>query len=215
MTATADKFAGFRDIVTSIEDVQTVLGEPMPQVLIKEIDHLDDICRDFIAKSPFCVIASANPDGYLDVSPKGDPIGFVRVLDEKHLAIPDRPGNRRADTFRNLLRDPRLAILFIIPGKTETLRVGGEARITRDETLRRSMPVNDKVPELAVVVHVERVFMHCPKCMVRSKIWQPEAWPDASKVAAIDKTMIQHCKLDMTPEELFAEVQRTGTDRLY
>jgi PPOX class probable FMN-dependent enzyme len=215
MTTATDKFAGIRDIVTSIEDVQTVLGEPMPQVLIKEIDHLDDICRYFIAKAPFCVIASANPDGYIDVSPKGDPVGFVRVLDEKHLAIPDRPGNRRADTFHNLLRDPRLGILFIIPGKTETLRVSGEARISRDESLRQSMPVNGKVPALAVVVHVERVFMHCPKCMVRSKIWQPEEWPDASKVAKIDKAMIQHCKLDMTPEELYAEVVRTGTDRLY
>jgi PPOX class probable FMN-dependent enzyme len=215
MTASPDKFAGFRDIVTLIEDVQSVLGEPMPQVLIKEIDHLDDICRDFIAKSPFCVIASANPDGYLDVSPKGDPVGFVRVLDDKHLAIPDRPGNRRADTFHNLLRDPRLAILFIIPGKTETLRISGEARITRDESLRRSMPVNGKVPELAVVVHVERVFMHCPKCMVRSKIWQPEEWPDATALPAIGQVMLQHCKLDMTEDQLFAEVVRTGTDRLY
>ena len=147
MTAATDKFAGIQDIVTSAEDMQSVLGEPMPQVLIKEIDHIDDICRDFIAKSPFCVIASANPGGHIDVSPKGDPVGFVRVLDEKHLAIPDRPGNRRADTFHNLLRDPRLGILFIIPGKTETLRVSGEACITRDESLRQLMPVNRKVPE--------------------------------------------------------------------
>jgi hypothetical protein len=215
MTAATDKFAGIQDIVTSVEDMQSVLGEPMPQVLIKEIDHIDDICRDFIAKSPFCVIASANPGGHIDVSPKGDPVGFVRVLDEKHLAIPDRPGNRRADTFHNLLRDPRLGILFIIPGKTETLRVSGEARITRDESLRQSMPVNRKVPELALVVHVERVFMHCPKCMVRSKIWQPEEWPDSTKVAGIGETMIQHGKLDMTHDELYAEVVRTGTDRLY
>lgn len=215
MTAATDKFAGIQDIVTSVEDMQSVLGEPMPQVLIKEIDHIDDICRDFIAKSPFCVIASANPRGHIDVSPKGDPVGFVRVLDEKHLAIPDRPGNRRADTFHNLLRDPRLGILFIIPGKTETLRVSGEARITRDESLRQSMPVNRKVPELALVVHVERVFMHCPKCMVRSKIWQPEEWPDSTKVAGIGETMIQHGKLDMTHDELYAEVVRTGTDRLY
>ena len=215
MTSSTDKFSDFRDVVTSIEDVQSVLGEPMPQVLIKEIDHLDNICRSFIAKSPFCVIASANPDGYIDVSPKGDPVGFVHVLDDKHLAIPDRPGNRRADTFHNLLRDPRLGILFIIPGKTETLRVSGEARIVRDEDLRQSMAVDGKVPALAVVVHVERVFLHCPKCMIRSKIWQSDAWPDSTNVPAIGEAMIQHCKLDMTPDELFAEVVRTGTDRLY
>lgn len=210
-----EKFVGFSDAVTSLEDVRKIVGDPMPQVISKVTDRLDDICRAFIAKSPFCIIASSDPSGHIDVSPKGDPVGFIQVLDDKHLAVPDRPGNRRADTFHNLMRDPRLGMIFIIPGKTETLRVSGEARIFRDEGLRRSMAVNGKIPELAMVVHVERVFLHCPKCMVRSKLWQPDAWPDHSDTPTIAQAMIQHGNLTMSLDELHAEAERTGTTRLY
>ena len=215
MHTTADRFAGFHDIVTSSDGVKTVIGEPMSQVVAKVTDHLDDLCRSFISKSPFCLIASSNPDGQIDVSPKGDPVGFVQVLDDNHLAIPDRPGNRRVDTFHNLTRDPRLGIIFIIPGKNETLRVSGEARIVRDEELRQTMAVNGKMPDLALVVYVERVFMHCSKCMVRSKIWQPEAWPDSSDTPTISEAMIKHGNLKITPEELRAEAERTDTLKLY
>lgn len=208
-------FAGFHDVVNTLEDLREIIGEPMPQVLAKQIDRLDDICRDFIARSPFCVIATANPDGHVDVSPKGDPAGFVRVVDDEHLVIPDRPGNRRIDSYQNLLRDARVGILFIIPGKPETLRVGGTARIVRDEDLLRSMAVNGKAPRLGLAVHVERIFMHCPKCMVRSRIWRPEAWPDSAGLADIGEAMIRHGKLKQTADELFAEVEREGITKLY
>jgi PPOX class probable FMN-dependent enzyme len=210
-----ERFAGFSGIITSIDEVTDVAGIPMPQSLAKVTDRLDEICRAFIAKSPFCLIASSDPDGSIDVSPRGDPPGFVHVLNEKHLAIPDRPGNRRLDTFRNLLKDPRVGLIFIIPGKRETLRISGEARIARDEELRRSMAVNARIPELALLVYVERVFSHCPKCMIRSKLWEPAAWPDHRDIASHHEAMIKHGKLEMSPGQLKAEAMRTGTERLY
>jgi hypothetical protein len=215
MNTAADKFSGFHDVVTSIDEVQAIIGEPMPQVLTKVTDKLDDLCRAFIAKSSFCVIATSNPDGHIDVSPKGDPAGFVEVLDDKHLAIPDRPGNRRVDTFHNLIENPQLAIIFIIPGKGETLRIGGEARIVRDQDLRDTMAINGKVPDFAIVVHVERIFMHCPKCMIRSKIWQPDAWPDSSDIMEIGDAMIKHGHLSISPENLLAEAEKAGALKLY
>jgi len=196
-----DGFAGCKEFVTSTDDLRAAMGETPPSAIEKSIDRLDDICKGIIAKSPFIVIASANSDGELDVSPKGDPAGFVQVLDDKHLAIPDRPGNRRADTFENLISNPHVAIIFMIPGKGETLRINGEARIVRDEPLRKSMAVNGRVPSFAIVVRVEEAFMHCPKCMVRSKLWDPEAWPDHSEMMSIQEAVIKHANLDMTPEE--------------
>ena len=125
------RFSEYSEIVTSVEEIRATIAEPTQASVDKVIDRLDDYCRAIIAKSPFIMIASANPDGQPDISPKGDPLGFVRVLDEKHLAIPERPGNRRLDTFINLLDNPNVAIIFMIPGKGETLRVKGEARIVR------------------------------------------------------------------------------------
>jgi PPOX class probable FMN-dependent enzyme len=209
------RFSAFDDIVTSVEEIRDRIGDPLPPIVLKVIDHIDDVCRTFIEKSPFVVLASANSDGEPDISPKGDPEGFVRVLDEKHLAIPDRPGNRRADTFQNLLDNPHVAIIFIIPGKGETLRVRGEARIVRDEALRTSMAVNNRIPEFAVVVHVEQALMHCPKAMVRSKLWQPDAWPDHSGTASIAEATVAHAKLDISPEELKASIEAAGRAKLY
>ena len=170
-----------------------------------------------IEKSPFIVIASATTDGYPDISPKGDPVGFVRVIDENYLAIPDRPGNNRTDTFSNILQNPYLAVILLIPGKGETLRVTGESRIVRDQALRESMAVESRVPEFAIVIHVERVLIHCPKCIVRAKLWQPDEWPDSqsSGTADIAEAMIAHAKLDTTPEELTAFAEKEGLMRLY
>lgn len=215
MAGHGDRFAGFDDIVTSEAELLQAIPAPLPQVIAKVTDHLDTVCRDFIARSPFCILASSSPDGPLDLSPKGDPPGFVQVLDDHRLAIPDRPGNRRADTFRNLLRDPRLGILFLIPGKTETLRISGEARIVRDAELRRSMAVAGKVPALALVVHVDRAFIHCPKCMIRSALWQPEAWPQSADLPDIGAAMIRQGGLAMTEAELFDLVEGEGMTALY
>ena len=215
MTTNSDKFSGFDDIITSLDQVRDTIGEPPQMVVTKVIDQLDDICRAIIAKSPFIVIASASSEGYPDISPKGDPAGFVQVLDDEHLAIPDRPGNRRVDTFQNLIDNPYLAIIFIIPGKGETLRVTGEARIVRDQALRESMAIKGRAPNFALVVHVERVLIHCPKCVIRAKLWEPDAWPDSSDTANIAEASIAHAKLNMTPDELEAHAEKEGMLELY
>ena len=209
------RFSEYSEIVTSVEEIRATIAEPTQASVDKVIDRLDDYCRAIIAKSPFIMIASANPDGQPDISPKGDPLGFVRVLDEKHLAIPERPGNRRLDTFINLLDNPIVAIIFMIPGKGETLRVKGEARIVRDEALRETMAVKGRIPEFAVVVHVEQAMMHCPKSIVRSKLWEPDAWPDHSDTPSIAETSVAHANLDMTPEEYRASMVAAGRAKLY
>ena len=209
------RFSQFDGVVSSLESIRHVFRAPMPAVVAKQIDYIDDVCRAIIAKSPFIVVASASASGYPDISPKGDPQGFVRILDEKYLAIPDRPGNRRVDTFKNILANPYVALIFLIPGKGETLRVTGECRIVRDLALRESMALKGKVPEFALVVHVERVLIHCPKCIIRADLWEPESWPDLSGTAGIEEGMIAHAKLDMTPEELLAEEETDGCATLY
>ena len=209
------RFSEYSEIVTSVEEIRATIAEPTQASVDKVIDRLDDYCRAIIAKSPFIMIASANPDGEPDISPKGDPLGFVRVLDEKHLAIPERPGNRRLDTFINLLDNPNVAIIFMIPGKGETLRVKGEARIVRDEALRETMAVKGRIPEFAMVVHVDQAMMHCPKSIVRSKLWEPDAWPDLSDTPSIAETSVAHANLDMTPEEYRASMVAAGRAKLY
>jgi len=215
MTTHDDRFAGFADPVTTEAALVDILGTPPPRVTNKVQTRLDDICRDYIARAPFCIIATANADGHIDVSPKGDPVGFVRVLDDTTLAIPDRPGNRRGDTFHNLLSNPRIGLMFIIPGKGEVLRVRGEARIVRDTALRETMAVNGKAPALAIVVAVDEAFVHCPKCMIRSGMWKPEAWPDLTGAADIGLAMSRHSNLPGTLEEQFAQAERDGLTKLY
>jgi len=215
MTDTKNGFSGFEDIVTSMEELRDDVGQPVSPVIDKVLDRLDDVSRAIIEKSPFIVIASADSRGYPDISPKGDPSGFVQVLNDKHIAIPDRPGNRRVDTFTNVLENPYVAVIFIIPGKGETLRVSGEARLVRDRDLCESMAVNGRIPKFALVIHVERVLIHCPKCMIRSKLWQPDAWPDHSSTADIAEAMIAHARLDMTADELTSIAEKEGLTDLY
>src|SRR5258706_742354 len=160
----------FSEVVGSEAGVRDVLGAPSERVVAKLRRGLDAGCRGSNADCPFVLVASADASGELDISPKGDPAGFVRVLDDATLEIPDRPGNRRADTFLNLLQCPQVALLFIIPGKGETLRVSGSAVIVRDPWLREQMALDGKAPDLAMVVSVREVFFHCPKCFARSKL---------------------------------------------
>jgi PPOX class probable FMN-dependent enzyme len=140
-------------------------------MLSKVSAKLDRRCRDFIAKSPFVIVASAGTNGNLDVSPKGDPAGFVRVLDQATLAIPDEPGNRRIETFRNILQHPSIGLIFLVPGSSETLRIGGTALIVRDQAVRALWQSRGRLPALAMIVRVDRVYFHCGKCVMRSKLW--------------------------------------------
>ena len=156
--------------ITTVEQLETVYGQPSGAAVAKEIDRIAPVYRKLIEAAPFVAVATGGPDG-LDCSPKGDAPGFVRVLDEKTLALPDRPGNNRIDGFRNLLKDPRIALLFLIPGVGETLRVNGRASITVDPDLMQSFAVNGRLPRSVLLVHVETVFFHCSKAIVRSKLW--------------------------------------------
>jgi uncharacterized protein len=158
-------------LVTTMEQLNALYGEKNPNSIIKEIDHLSDGYRKLIEAAPFVAIATGGPDGF-DCSPKGDAPGFVRILDDKTLAIPDRPGNNRIDGFRNILRDPRIALLFLIPGVGETLRVNGRASISIDPDLMQSFAVNGKLPRSVLIVHIETAFFHCSKAIVRSKLWE-------------------------------------------
>lgn len=167
--------AGSSDhLITSIEQLEALYGEKNPNSIVKEIDYINDNYRKLIEAAPFVAIATGGPDG-LDCSPKGDAPGFVRVLDERTLAIPDRPGNNRIDGFRNILQDPRIGLLFLIPGVGETFRVNGRASISIDPELMQSFAVNGKLPRSVMVVHVETAFFHCSKAVVRSKLWDEKA----------------------------------------
>jgi PPOX class probable FMN-dependent enzyme len=205
----------FLDVVDSEQALREVVGAPIQRSLQKEIHHLDGHCRALIAASPFVLIASGDTSGRLDVSPKGDPAGFVQVLDDHTLAIPDRPGNRRADTFSNVLQNPGVGLLFLIPGKLETLRVNGQARIVRDAALRAQMAVQGKVPALALVVTVSEAFIHCGKCMIRSGLWAHEAWAPPDHLPSQARCLVDHGGLSETVEEVQASIEEARRTRLY
>jgi uncharacterized protein len=175
MTSISELRGRFSEVVSSVDELRAVVGDPPPHSVAKVITSIDRAARTFIERPPFAFVASAEA-GRLDISPRGDPAGFVQVLDEHTLAIPDRLGNRRMDTFHNVLRNPNVGIIFLIPGVTHTLRVSGKAIIVRDNSLRDAMKVNNKAPDHVLVVGVERVFAHCPRCMLRSGLWKPDTW---------------------------------------
>ena len=157
-------------LVTTMDQLESMYGEVYPPAMVKEIDHVNAHYRAFIEAAPFFALATSGPDG-LDCSPRGDPAGFVRVYDEKTLMIPDRRGNNRIDSLRNLIHDPRVALLFLIPGCSETIRVIGTAQICTDSELCRSFEMQGKAPRCVLVIAVERVYFQCAKAIVRSKLW--------------------------------------------
>jgi len=202
------------DIVTERE-LRAVLGHPARRALDKQIARLDEHCRSIIARSPFVVVSSADAEGRPDASPKGDAPGFVMVLDDRSLAIPDRPGNRRADTFRNVLANPRVGLLFLVPGRMETLRINGRARITREAGLLQKMAVHGKAPLLALVVDVEEAFVHCGKCMLRSRLWEPAAWPAVADLPSHARCLLDQAKPAQSLAEVEASVRESYRNQLY
>ena len=168
---------GHDHTITTIAELEKLYSDaPYGPAVFKETDRVTPQYRKLIEAAPFCVVATSGPEG-LDCSPRGDPPGFVRVLDQHTLAIPDRRGNNRIDSLRNLVRDPRISLLFLIPGVGETMRVNGRARISTDPALTESFVMNGKVPKCVLLVTVERAYFQCTKAIIRSKLWDP-----ASKV---------------------------------
>ena len=160
--------------ITTLEQLDALYGTPVQAALAKEIDYISEHYKAFVDKAPFVVIATAGPEG-LDCSPRGDPPGFVRVRDAKTVLIPDRRGNNRVDCLRNLVRDPRISLLFMIPGIGNTLRINGRAEISVDPELCASFTMQGKAPRCVLVVTTERVYFQCPKALVRSRLWSQEA----------------------------------------
>jgi PPOX class probable FMN-dependent enzyme len=168
------------DEITTEAELRDLLGEPTPAAAGKERPALDDVHRQWLAASPFCLVGTSAADGSCDVSPKGDPPGFTLVLDDRTIALPERAGNRRADGFHNILGNPHVGLIYLLPGRDDTLRINGRARLTRDPALLDRMVVKGHRPLLAVVVEIEQVFFHCAKAFMRSALWKPESWrPDA------------------------------------
>ncbi|MET8140336.1 pyridoxamine 5'-phosphate oxidase family protein [Sphaerisporangium sp. NPDC005288] len=189
--------------VTSEAELRALLGEVMPRAVTKERTALHELDREWLAASPFCLIATADADGACDVSPKGDPPGFTLVLDDTTIAIPERPGNRRADGFLNVLANPHVGLIYLVPGRNETLRINGRARLLREAPFFDQMVVKGHRPQLALVVEIEQIFFHCAKAFMRSSLWKPATWdpgvlpPHAQIVKAIQPT-----------EESLAELER-------
>jgi len=168
--------------VRSIEELRQIYRSPSQGALDKVVDRLDQHCRIFIAHSPFLVIATADRDGRCDVSPKGGPPGFVQVMDDHHFALADLSGNNRLDSMQNLLSNSGVAILFMIPGLDETLRVNGEATISTDLQLREWCRVESKTPHVVITIDVTEAYIHCAKALRRGGIWRPESWPDVAEM---------------------------------
>ncbi|MFR9752682.1 pyridoxamine 5'-phosphate oxidase family protein [Nocardia sp. 004] len=163
--------------ITDPTDLRQLLGEVAPRVAAKERKALHTRDREWIANTPFLVVCTSDANGNCDASPKGDPAGFVRVLDDTTIAIPERPGNRRADGYLNILSNPHIGLLFMIPGRGETLRINGRARLVRDAPYFDDMVVRGHRPILAVEVDIDQIFFHCAKAFLRSHLWEPENWP--------------------------------------
>jgi uncharacterized protein len=178
------------DTIENPQQLRAIYGEPSERAVKKQLTRLDRHCRNFIALSPFLVIASSDPSGRCDASPKGDAPGFVRVVDDTTLLIPDRLGNNRTDTLGNLLARPGVGLIFFVPGINETLRVNGRARVTTDPELLEPLAVNGKAPRSGILVAAEEIYFHCGKALIRADLWNPDkhvargAWPPLGRIIA-------------------------------
>jgi uncharacterized protein len=210
----------FKKMIASKTDFRAMVPEPSDLVVAKEISFLDVHCKTLIARSPFVLIATANDKGQCDVSPRGDAAGFVQVLDDKHLAIPDRPGNKRFDTFENIFDNPHVGLLFIIPGLQETLRVNGKAVIIQDDDVLGNASVDGKRPLFAIGVEVEQAFIHCAKAFIRSKLWKSETWQDMKDLPSLAKMLLDHAdankkKVGVNEDELDKTIEESYKTKLY
>ncbi|WP_170473343.1 pyridoxamine 5'-phosphate oxidase family protein [Ruegeria arenilitoris] len=205
-----------QDVVTTEEELRTIVPNPPSGTQdVKIIDHIDKHCRVWIERSPFLVLATSDSTGRLDCSPKGDPAGFVKVIDEKTLAIPDRPGNRRFDGFINIMQTGRVGLIFFVPNRNETVRVNGTAQVVRDQPLLESMAINGRVPELAVLVSVEEAFYHCGKAIIRAALWVPEKAVPIDGLPTYAEANVDHTGRDYSLEQVTKWFDDNEKYRLY
>jgi hypothetical protein len=205
------------EVISSEADLRARYRAPSELAVKKQLDHLDHNCRRFIALSPFLCLATAGENG-TDNSPRGDAPGFVQVLDERTLLIPDRPGNNRLDSLANIVANPKVGLLFLIPGVTETLRVNGRARIVaRPEVLER-FAVNGRAPTVAVLVETEEVFLHCSKALIRSRLWQEDAKVDREVLPSLGRMIAEAAEArpaSATVADYDARIEKSIEEALY
>jgi PPOX class probable FMN-dependent enzyme len=176
-------------MISAEDALRSKLGEPSDVVRSKINDRLNDLTRQFVERSPFLCLATSAADGTCDVSPRGDPTGFVRVLDERTLLLPDRPGNKLADSFRNVIENPHVALLFFLPGISDTFRVNGRATIVDDPELLEPCTVEGKAPTLGLLIEIDEAFTHCPKAFLRAQLWDPDRYVDRSELPSAGELM--------------------------
>ena len=190
------------DKISYLEDeasLRALHHQPMSRATDKVLTRLDEHCREIIGLAPFCVIATQGPGG-ADVTPRGDPPGFVRILDDQHVLLPDRVGNNRLDTMTNLFANPAIGMIFLVPGMNETLRINGTAKITDDLRLLEASAIQGRSPKVGLLIKIKEAFMHCPKAFVRSKLWDVSQQIDRSQLPSYAEILLDHCR-DLTQEE--------------
>lgn len=206
----------YKEVIQSEEELRAMYGYPGELVSNKSITFIDQHCRDFMSKAPILFIATSDAEGNCDVSPRGDGAGFVYVHDDKHLVIPERPGNRRFDSLRNIISNPKVGLIFIIPGLEETLRINGYASIIKDQEILKHMEAHGKIPGLGIAVEVEECYMHCAKAFKRSHLWDDTYWlpkEDLPKPAVI---IAEHAKkLRLSQEDVSRSLKDSYENRLY
>jgi PPOX class probable FMN-dependent enzyme len=206
----------FDDVLTTEQELRTLIGVPGPRSVLKERHSLDEHTRAFIAHSPFVLLATSDANGRCDVSPKGDAPGFVHIVDDRRLIIPERPGNKRFDGMLNILSNPHVGMIFLVPGRQETLRVNGKASITRDPELLNRCVAQGKVPLVAIGVEIEQCFLHCPKAFIRSRLWNHQTWPAPDALPTMACVLFDQIKpADATLEDYERAVEEGNTKGLY
>lgn len=204
----------FKDTVTSPAELRAIFGEPMERARLKQLSRLDQHSRAFIARSPFVLLATSNAAGQCDVSPKGDAPGFVLVIDDTHLVAPDRPGNNRIDGISNILENPHIGMIFLIPGREDTLRVNGRASIVRDAEILARLEVQSKKPKVAIGVEVEECFLHCAKAFKRSGLWDTARWPNVTALPSMARMLWDQISVKPAGAGTVEEYERESEERL-
>jgi PPOX class probable FMN-dependent enzyme len=202
-------------VISTTKEIREILGDVLFSQDTKVIDHIDKHCQMWIEHSTFAVISTSSDSGKVDVAPKGDPVGAYKVLDNHTIVIADRPGNNRADTFTNIIENPHVGLMFIVPGRREVVRVSGSAKIVKDPDLLATMSVNEKLPKLAIVIHVEEAMFHCGKAIVRSGLWTPEKWASIDGLPSYGQALVDHGKLSIPVDDMQEGVERHEVENLY
>ncbi len=200
--------------ITSVEELRVDYPPLVKRAITKELPALDQYCRDYLALSPFLVIGTQNKDGLGDVSPRGDMPGFVKVVDDTTIIIPDRPGNNRLDTLTNILENPNVGLIFLVPGVKETLRINGKAEIRDDEDLMALCEVNGRLPRIVIQVRIETAFMHCAKALMRSKLWDPSVQIERSQLPTMSEWMVAQNTAEIKPEST-EDMEKRYAKQLY